>query len=94
MAIFSHSNVNFAEGQLLTQHVDSTEGVGLECFDWVIHVIRRGGRRSQVVDLINCEETVSIISLSSFILYKTIANIQPLNIQISIYNFLFSVVYL
>lgn len=41
---------------LLTKHVKSANGIGLECFDGVIHVVGRRGWRSQVINLVHCEE--------------------------------------
>lgn len=41
---------------LLTKHVQCTNGVGLQGFDGVIHIVRRRGWRCQVIDLIHCEK--------------------------------------
>lgn len=41
---------------VLTEHVESADGVGLYCFDGVVHVIGGRGWRRQVIDLIHCEE--------------------------------------
>lgn len=42
--------------QSLTEHVERADGVCLERFDGVVHVVGRRGRRRQVIDLVHCKE--------------------------------------
>lgn len=41
---------------VLTKHVESSDGVGLQCFNWIVHVVGRRGWRCQVVDLVHCQK--------------------------------------
>lgn len=41
---------------VLTKHVKSANGVGLDCFDGIVHVVGRRGWRRQVIDLVHCKE--------------------------------------